>query len=342
MPETETRTPAAFHVLALSGGGFRGLYTATVLRELESDFGTPIADRFDLICGTSVGGLLAMGVAAEVPAADLQAMFEVNGTRIFGSASWGARCWRSVRGLFSPKHDSAGLRAVLTERFGELTIGDLRHRLLVPAVNFSKGEGQFFKTPHTPDIRRDFRLRLVDVGLATAAAPTYFPLHAIDGEGTFVDGGLVANSPGFLGLHEARHFLKVAPGTTIRVLAIGTMTPGASLAGSASLRRGLFGWGAEVFDLVISAQEGAVHAVLKHELGANYHQVDERATAQQAPDIAALDRVSSAAIKVLKERGVSAARRASGSAEFRPFIEHRAPTPSFFHGPNQNMEQVAC
>lgn len=72
-----------FHILALSGGGFRGLYTATVLKHLEEQLGGPLAHRFDLICGTSAGGLLALGLAAEIPAEQLQAMFEQDGVRIF-------------------------------------------------------------------------------------------------------------------------------------------------------------------------------------------------------------------------------------------------------------------
>jgi patatin-like phospholipase/acyl hydrolase len=65
-----------YHVLALSGGGYRGLYTATVLAELETALGRPIACHFDLICGTSAGGMLALGLAAEIPAHELKALFE--------------------------------------------------------------------------------------------------------------------------------------------------------------------------------------------------------------------------------------------------------------------------
>jgi hypothetical protein len=327
----------AFHVLALSGGGFRGLYTATVLKHLEEDFGGPIARRFDLICGTSAGGLLAMGVAAEIPAAELQAMFEQSGERIFGSSSLLKQALRWLRMWFTAKHSSGGLRDVLTERFGERTIGDLRHRLLVPSVNYSTGRGHFFKTPHAEAFRRDHKRRLVDVGLATAAAPTYFPLHRIDGEGVFADGGLVANSPGLLGLHEAEHVLGVMP-TTVRVLAIGTMTLGATVPGSASLKRGILGWGAKVFDLVISAQEYAVHAMLGHKLQSNYYRIDDDATPQQSKDIASLDLVSAGAVNVLKERGSQAAKRVVGDPAFRVFMSHKAASPTFFHGPSKNSE----
>lgn len=337
MTEISETPQRPFHVLALSGGGFRGLYTATVLKELESDFGGLIADHFDLICGTSVGGLLAMGLAREVPAAELQAMFEFNGNRIFGSAHWLARLGRKIASPFRPKHGAEGLKSVLEERFGATTIGDLRHRLLVPAVNGSTGCGQFFKTPHSPNLRRDYKLRLVDVGLATAAAPTYFPLHKIGDTGTFADGGLVANSPGLLGLHEARYILKVPSDVRVRVLAIGTMSEGATLRGSAALARGIWGWRA-LFDLVIAAQDFAVHSLLTHQLGDDYYRIDDPATPEQSKDISALDLATPASIKVLKERGTHAAQRHSSSPGMRPFLAHRAAPPALYHGPHKNTE----
>lgn len=71
------------HVLALSGGGYRGLRTAAILAELEAVMGRPIAAHFDLICGTSAGGMLAFGLANEIPASKLKGMFEDQGSRIF-------------------------------------------------------------------------------------------------------------------------------------------------------------------------------------------------------------------------------------------------------------------
>lgn len=323
-----------FHILALSGGGFRGLYTATVLKHLEESLGAPLANRFDLICGTSAGGLLALGLAAEIPASELQTMFERDGKRIFGSRSL---LRRFLTKWVVAKHSADGLRSVLEERFQHQTIGDLRHRILIPAVNYSSGKGQFFKTPHAPNFEMDHRRRLVDVGLATAAAPTYFPLHRIEDEGVFADGGLVGNSPGLFGLHEARQVLQVHPDATIRVLAIGTMTLGTTLRGSAWLNRGIFMWGAKVFDLVISAQENAVDAMLQHLLDTNYVRIDDPATPDQSKDISSFDQASPAAIDVLTSRGTQAARRALGTPAFAPFKTHMAERPTFFHGPNKTV-----
>lgn len=331
------RASTPFHVLALSGGGFRGLYTATVLKHLEEQFGTPFGRHFDLICGTSAGGLLALGLAAEMPAEKLQAMFEQDGHRIFNSRG-PAR--RALGPWMMAKHSADGLRAVLTEQFGEQTIGDLKHRVLIPTVNYSKGSGQFFKTSHSPQFYMDHKHKLVDVGLATAAAPTYFPLHQIGDEGVFADGGLVGNSPGFFGLHEAHHALGVPRGPgNVRVLAIGTMTLGATKRGDSGLDWGIRHWGAKLFDLVISAQEQSVDNMLAHLLGDDYLRIDDFATPDQSKDIAEFDVVTTAAIEVLKTRGTQAARRALGNPALAPFRNHFAEEPVFFHGPNKLEEE---
>jgi hypothetical protein len=327
-----------YHVLALSGGGYRGLYTATVLSELETAMGGPIASHFDLICGTSAGGMLALGLAAEIPARELKTLFEEHGSRIFGCRSW----LRRLLGFWlTAKHDSAGLREVLTERFQDTTIGDLKHRVLVPAVNYSTGRGQFFKTPHDPSFELDYRMKVVDVALATAAAPVYFPLARND-RGVFADGGLVGNAPGLFGLHEVNTFLAPNQGARIRVLAIGTMTIGATVRGGASLDRGFGKWRGGLFDLVISAQESSVDYMLRQSLGRDYFQIDDKATPDQSKDVKALDRVSIGATNTLKDRGNHAAQRALGDPLFRPFRVHEAGAPIFFHGPNKNVPEAAC
>ncbi len=324
-------------MLALSGGGYRGLYTATVLSELEATLGQPIASYFDLICGTSAGGLLALGLAAEIPALELKSLFEQNGSRIFA-------CRSLLRRLFgfwlTAKHAATGLESVLTERFQDLTVGDLKHPVLVPAVNYSTGRGQFFKTPHHESFEHDYRMKLVTVALATAAAPVYFPLSRNE-RGVFADGGLVGNAPGLFGLHEVRTFLAPHQDVKVRVLAVGSMTIGATVRGGASLDRGFGMWRGSLFDLVISAQESSVDYMLRQSLGADYYLIDDKATPDQSRDVRALDRVSVGSTNTLKDRGVHAAQRALGDPLFKPFRAHQASAPVFYHGPNKNSTHVA-
>jgi len=330
-----------YHVLALSGGGYRSLYTATVLSELESALGRPIASHFDLICGTSAGGMLALGLAANIPAVELKALFEEKGNRIFGCRS----IWRRLFGFWlTAKHASTGLKDVLDERFQNLTIGDLKHRVLIPTVNYSTGRGQFFKTPHHPSFELDHRMKLVDVALATAAAPVYFPLSRNE-RGVFADGGLVGNAPGLFGLHEVRTFLAPNQQAKVRVLAIGTMTIGSTVRGGASLDRGFGKWRGGLFDLVISAQESSVDYMLRQSLGGDYFQIDDKATPDQSKDVKSLDHVSVGSTNTLKDRGVHAAQRALGDTLFKPFRTHQPAPATFYHGANKNSAnstEVSC
>lgn len=332
-----TEEQPIFHVLALSGGGYRGLYTATVLAELEAALGQPLAKHFDLICGTSAGGLLALGLAQEVPAKELQALFLEKGKRIFDNRTW--MRWLLGR-WFRAKHSNKGLTEVLEEQFKNATIGDLKHRVLIPAVNYSTGLGQFFKTPHHVSFELDHRMSLVEVALATSAAPVYFPLVRND-RGVFADGGLVGNAPGFFGLHEVNTFLCPNRKARVRVLSIGTMTIGATIRGGARLDRGLSNWGG-LFDLVISAQASSSNYMLRQSLREDYFQIDDAATPDQSKDVKALDRVTLASTNTLRDRATHAAQRALGEPLFQPFRNHLAAAPTFFHGPNKNSPTLPC
>ena len=96
---TDTENPR-FQVLSLSGGGYRGLYTAKILADLEQEIGGPIAQRFDLIAGTSIGGILALAVAMEIPAEQMVKLFEQHGQEIFKRR---LSLWGIVRAPYSPE-----------------------------------------------------------------------------------------------------------------------------------------------------------------------------------------------------------------------------------------------
>src|SRR6266700_6061663 len=148
-----------FQVLALSGGGCRGLYTAKVLELLEEKTGGPLAQHFDLICGTSIGGIIAMALALEIRASKIVEVFVKEGEEIFGGHTkqrrlregrWWDKYWPvgMSRAIHSTKH----LRKVLEkeEFFGNRVLGECRHPVIVPTVNFTTAIPQLFKTPHHP------------------------------------------------------------------------------------------------------------------------------------------------------------------------------------------------
>src|SRR6185437_12429080 len=113
----------AFQILSLSGGGFLGLFTISVIAALEERIKAPIASRFDLIAGTSVGGIIALGLAKEVPAKTIKEVFEKEGEKIFPARARPkgkmSKLLELRRSLFSAKYEAESLRRAVTSLVGE-------------------------------------------------------------------------------------------------------------------------------------------------------------------------------------------------------------------------------
>lgn len=118
-----------FHILALSGGGFRGLYTATILEKIEEAYKEPLANAFDLICGTSIGGILALGLAAEIPSRNLKNIFIENGKEIFSPklGFFQKFLFKHTKLSSSAAYSPKKLEQILKRHFGDKKIGDLKH-----------------------------------------------------------------------------------------------------------------------------------------------------------------------------------------------------------------------
>ena len=187
-----------FRILSLSGGGYLGLYTAVVLADLEARVGEPLGRRFDLIAGTSVGGLLGLALAYEVPMAQIVKLFVEKGEDIFSARKLpsGAvtRLLDLTRSVLGPKYTGETLRQELTRHLGERSLGDALHAVVIPAVDVSRCATKVFKTPHADTSLGDEDVRAVDVAMATSAAPAYFPSVQI-GHTLYADGGRFANNP---------------------------------------------------------------------------------------------------------------------------------------------------
>ena len=316
-----------FSVLALSGGGFRGLYTVTVLARLEEQAGKPIAQCFDLICGTSIGGILAMALALEIPAEELMCLMEEHGPKIFperrGLLSY----------LFKSKYSNRQLkRLVADELFGNHTFAESSHRLLIPAINYSTGKPQFFKTPHHESFHEDHKRKMADVAMATSAAPVFFPIYqSKDINSCYVDGGLVGNAPGLFGVHEAQYFCGQGI-ENVHLLSVGSMGGEFRMDASKTLNKGIIGWRERLFLLTISAQEKTADFMLRHQLGKRYHLIDELPTREQEKNIG-LDVANKAAIHTLKSMGEESAKQFIGKPDAADFLSH---TPEPFNSEKES------
>ncbi|CCJ08219.1 CBASS cGAMP-activated phospholipase [Methylocystis sp. SC2] len=324
-----------FNILSLSGGGFLGLYSATLLTGLEDAAGTPLARCFDLLAGTSVGGIIALGLAAEKPVAKIEEAIASNGIAIFsdrpspsGGIGSALDFWRSFR---KPKYQADALRSVIESLVGAKTkIGDLPHRVIVPAVNLTKGLPQLFKTPHHPSFKTDLHLRVVDVALATAAAPTYFPIAEID-DALFADGGLYANSPDLLAVHEAEHFLGQRI-DDIHLLSIGTTTAQFSFAHAHGRQLGIWGWSRDqrLVNVIIASQQHSVNYMMCHRLADRYIRLDAIQSKEQERHLA-LDIATEAAQKTIRGLASATLQSSINIPLLQHFLAHRAPPPAFHH-----------
>ena len=215
-----------FRILSIDGGGIRGIFPARLLAGLEARYGAgrPITDHYDLITGTSTGGIIALALGLGHRPADIAQLYEARGGEIFPPprASWWGRLREAGRGLRDVaryRYERDALQALLAEVFGAARLGDSRHRLCIPAMEGHHGEVYVFKTPHHPDYQRDQHETMMTVACATAAAPTFFqPLDA--GGYRFVDGGIWANNPIMIGVVDALCCFDV-PRHRVRVLSVG-------------------------------------------------------------------------------------------------------------------------
>lgn len=193
-----------FRILSIDGGGIVGLLPALVLAEIEDRFleGQPIGPYFDLIAGTSTGGIIALALGQGKRARDISKLYLERGERIFPPGNALARMLRGLRQWVLYAYDRDALERELRREFGSQRFGDSRIPLCIPAFEGHYGEPYIFKTPHHPDYKLDQHETMVDVALSTAAAPTYFVGLNRNGH-TFADGGIWANNPIMIGLVDA-------------------------------------------------------------------------------------------------------------------------------------------
>lgn len=298
-----------FRILALDGGGIKGTFTAAVLATWEKLTGLKLAEHFDLIAGTSTGGILALGLGMGLSADDILKFYVDRGPTVFPVTSLrdpntglGDIVWNVGRRLFRPKFDSAVLRNELAGAFGgakRKLMDESVCRLVIPTVRAYSGSVHVFRTNHHPDLVEDWDLPATDAALATAAAPTYFRAATIRGH-SYLDGGLWANNPTLVAVAEAAARLNVPLGR-IDILSVGTTS--VPYAGGKE-NAGIIDWlkGGRIVDLLMHTQALGIMDVVGNLAGRpRVLRVDQTLI----PGRVSLDNVSR--IPELRDRGGEAA-----------------------------------
>lgn len=266
-----------FRVLSLDGGGMRGVYTAAFLDRLcgqhAKRYGGHQLDiglGFDLIVGTSTGAIVGCAAAVGCPMSDVVSLYRERGSEIFPHRLKGksSAIYRALRGRKFVREGEAALRSALTKVLGTTTLADVYRKryisMSVPTVLMSEHRAWVFKKTAASGVRDD-DYSLVDICLATSAAPIYRSLAAIAPPGmkdgpkqVFADGGLWANNPIMVALTDALAAAK--EDQPIEIFSLGTCPrpEGEHITGD-GVNRSLLEWwmGAQVAPLAISAQEFA-------------------------------------------------------------------------------------
>lgn len=211
-----------FKILSIDGGGIRGIFPATYLAELETRFlnGESIANHFDMIAGTSTGGIIALALGKGLTAQQALKIYTERGESIFPTKKGLGKMARMIKWIFRPKHDQSVLKAQLTAVFGDTLFGDSQSRCVILSFDGQYGEPVIYKTPHHPDYKLDQHMSMVDIALHTTAAPSIFPAVKYEGF-VMIDGGIWANNPVMNVLVDALACFDV-PRENIRILSIGT------------------------------------------------------------------------------------------------------------------------
>lgn len=218
--EPTQESSSRFRILSLDGGGIKGTFSAAFLATLEELTGKSVVRHFDLIAGTSTGGIIALALGLGHPADEVLEFYLEHGPKIFPVTGVKRR---TLRHLVRSKHRVEALQTAVSGMLGDRRLGESQTRLVIPSFDAVSGDIRLFKTAHHPRFKLDYKWLASDVALATSAAPTYFPVfHSGDGS-RFIDGGVWANNPAAVAVTEAVGVLDVVP-QVIEVLSIGTTT----------------------------------------------------------------------------------------------------------------------
>jgi uncharacterized protein len=235
-------------VLSLDGGGLRGILQALYLSRLEQLAGKPVRDLFDYVVGTSTGGLLALALTSPKapPAAELVRFYLDDGPKIFPRR----RLWNKARELFGPRYSPDELRNALTAVLGEAKLADAAVPVSVCAYDIEENRPKILRSTKARSEPGYRQWTLVEAGLATTAAPTYFPPA-----GTLVDGGVWANNPALVAYVDVRS----RQSNSINLLSLGSGSNFRTFDPNKASSWGLAGWAPPILEILQSGNAAAVH-----------------------------------------------------------------------------------
>jgi uncharacterized protein len=299
-----------FKVLSIDGGGIKGLYSARILEHFEKKFDCRISDYFDLICGTSTGGLIALGLSLNIPAKDISSLYYDKGKKIFPKRH---KAISFLKQCLGSKYNNSDLKIILEEMFGTKVIADSRCLLCIPAFSITDGRPFIFKYDHQEgDLCRDNNTKYVDIALATSAAPTYLPIVTIDDydRKQFIDGGIYANNPTLVGVMEALRYF-VGNGKKFQklmVMSVASLEPSPGRVLATKYNRSIIDWNKDLISTFFESQAGITNYVVKTladycDSPFDYVRIPSAALSPEQAKIINLDNTSRDALSLISQMG---------------------------------------
>jgi patatin-like phospholipase/acyl hydrolase len=268
-----TRRGRPVRVLAIDGGGIRGIIPAAVLADLERRADRRVADLFDLIAGTSTGGIIALALTRPDPdgtaawrAEEVYGLYEHEGARIFQSHVW--QTIRGLHGVTDQKYDASGIEDVLHRYLGDARLSDALTDVLIPSYDVTSREPFFFDSAKArQDPAHDYPMRVAARG--TSAAPSYFEPSEMEsnragGGLVLVDGGLYANNPAMCAFTEVE---KSRFGAEVVLVSLGTGSMTRVLPYAEIRNWGLAEWARPILHVVLDGVSTTIDYQLSQLLG---------------------------------------------------------------------------
>lgn len=307
MEQSDKKT---FKILSIDGGGIKGLYSSTILEHLEEKYSCSISDHFDMLCGTSTGGLIALALSLGLPAKTVSEFYMNKGKQIFPYVPF----FNSLKQvLWGGKFSDKNLKQSLIEVFGENKIGDSKNLLCIPTYTYTDARPWVFKFDHKEGgLDRDNKAKYVDVALATSAAPTYFPLCEIDyyDKKQFIDGGVWANNPTLVGLIEAlRYFVgKGKEYHDIKLLSVSSLTLSGGKPIGLCRKRSFVRWRSDLFDVFNTGQSSFtdyfMHSIKElNDVKIDYVRIPSAVISSDQERLVKMDKATSKALNFIRGKG---------------------------------------
>ena len=278
MAEKQTNNQDRFQILSLDGGGIKGIFTAAMLAAIEEDLEIKVTDHFDLIAGTSTGGIVALGLGLGLRPKEIVEFYLKEGPQIF-SRWFGLK---SLQHWVMRKFSAEPLEAALKRCFSERLFGESTKRLVIPSYNLGEDDVYIFRTPHHERLRSDYKVPAWKVAKATSAAPTFFPCSRDVKCLRLIDGGVWANNPSMVAVVEASGTLGI-PLENQYIFSIGTSET-VNHRKKRLNRGGIIAWaiGNVAVDVIMRGQSIGTNNQVKFLLGKDHvHRMDPKVSTDE-------------------------------------------------------------